>query len=104
MLEDMIVEPMTGLIQYVVIGMGTGESWIPVPIAFLGWDPANGQFVLMVTPDTLQNAPTFPSDQFPDPSTSGWDQEFSTYWQSNDGTDSSGGTGGTIVSTATATP
>jgi sporulation protein YlmC with PRC-barrel domain len=99
--EDMIVDPLTGLMQYVVISMGTGSDWIPVPVSLLGWDSANSQLVLMVSADSLQNAPTFSSDQFPDTSMSGWDQEFSTFWQTNGGTGAGTGTGAVTVATAT---
>ena len=76
----------------------------PGPDQTPGWDSANNQLVLMVSVDSLQNAPTISSDQFPDTSMSGWDPEFSTFWQSNGGTGAGTGTGGVTVSTATATP
>ena len=101
--EDMILEPQTGDMQYLVVSFGTEERWFPIPIGFLRWDSTTNGFVLMVNQNALQNAPAFTSDQFPDTSSSGWDQEFSTFWQSNGGTGSSGGsgTGGVTVSTAT---
>jgi sporulation protein YlmC with PRC-barrel domain len=104
--EDMIVEPQTGDVQYLVVSFGTSTDWIPLPIGFLRWDSSTNGFVLMVNQNALQNAPTFAPDQFPDTSMSGWDQEWSTYWQSNGGTGASGGTGsgGISISTATATP
>lgn len=91
-----------------MVRFGTEDRWIPIPIGFLRWDSTMNGFVLMVNEIALQNAPAFSSDQFPDTSTSGWDQEFSTFWQSNGGTGtgtgSGTGTGGTTVSTATTTP
>jgi hypothetical protein len=106
--EDMIVEPQTGDMQYLVVSFGTEDRWIPIPVGFLRWDSTTNGFVLMVNANALQNAPAFSSDQFPDTSMSGWDQEFSTFWQSNGGmgggTGSGSGTGGISISTATATP
>jgi hypothetical protein len=102
--EDMIIEPQTGDMQYLVVSFGTEDTWIPIPIGFLRWDATSNGFVLMVNANALQNAPSFSSDQFPDTSMSGWDQEFSTFWQSNGGTGTGNGSGGVTVSTATPTP
>jgi sporulation protein YlmC with PRC-barrel domain len=99
--DDMIVETQTGMIQYLVVrtDFGSGEVLVPV----VQWDATNNAFMLNVAPGILQNAPNFTSDQFPDTTTSGWDQQFSTYWQSNGGTSGGSGTGTGNV-TATATP
>jgi hypothetical protein len=112
----MIIETNTGMIQYIVIGtnFGSGDVLVPVPLNLIQWDATNSQFMLNVAPGILQTAPNFTSDQFPDTSTSGWDQQFSTFWQSNGASGGSGtgtGTGtnsgsgtGTGSETATATP
>jgi sporulation protein YlmC with PRC-barrel domain len=104
--EDLIVEPATGMMQYLVVRFGSQDNWIPVPIGFLRWDSATNSIVLMVSANALQNAPAFSADQFPDTSMSGWDQQWSGYWQNNGGTGNGTGTGtgGTTISTATATP
>jgi len=102
-IEDLIVESATGMMQYVVVQVGDNTNWTPVPINFLSWDATNNTFVLNVSSDVLQSAPSFSQDQFPDTSVSGWDQEFSTFWSSQ----SSGGTGtgtGTGLATDTPTP
>ena len=115
-INDMIIETNTGMIQYIVVGInfGSGDVLVPVPLNLIQWDATNSQFMLNVAPGILQNAPNFTSDQFPDTSTSGWDQQFSTFWQSNgrsggSGTGTGTGTGsgsgtGTGSVTATATP
>jgi hypothetical protein len=103
-INDMIIETNTGMIQYLVIGtnFGSGDVLVPVPLSLLQWDATNNDFMLNVALGILQNAPNFTSDQFPDTSTSGWDQMFSTFWQSNG---ASGGSGsGTSTGSATATP
>jgi len=104
--QDLIIEPATGNLQYLVVRFGSQDNWIPLPIGFLRWDSTANGFVLMVSANALQNAPAFSADQFPDTSTPGWDQEWSTYWQNNGGTGTGTGTGtgGTTISTATATP
>jgi hypothetical protein len=106
--EDMIVEPQTGDLQYLVVSFGTQDSWFPIPVGFMRWDATNNQFVLMINQNALENAPAFSPDQFPDTAASGWDQEFSIYWENNgsmgSGTGTGTGTGGVSVSTATPTP
>jgi hypothetical protein len=98
--EDMIIRPDTGDVQYLVISFGGQTHLIPVPIGFLRWDATTNGLTLMVNQNALQNAPVFSSDQFPDTSSSGWDSQFSTYWQSNGGNGSGSGSG----ASATATP
>lgn len=104
--EDLIVEPRTGNLQYAVLSFSGSDNWVPIPVSMLNWDSTTSGFALNAGADVLQNAPSFTSDQFPDTSSSGWDQEWSTYWQSNGGmgTGSGSGSGGVSVSTATATP
>lgn len=106
--EDLIIETQTGDMQYLVVSFGMEDRLIPIPVGFLRWDATNNGFVLMINENALQNAPAFTQDQFPDTTTSGWDQEFSTFWQSNGGAGGTGsGTGtnsGVTVSTATPTP
>jgi hypothetical protein len=107
----LIIDQATGDLQYLVIQTADDNTrWIPIPIGFLRWDATNNGFVLMINANALQNAPAFAEDQFPTTSTTGWDTEFSTFWQNNGAT---GGTGGTSTSgtgtgatstTPTATP
>jgi len=101
----MIIEANTGMIQYIVVmtNFGNGDVLIPVPLSLIQWSAANSAFILNVAPGILQNAPNFTSDQFPDTSTSGWDQMFSTFWQGN-GASGGNGTGTGTAATATATP
>jgi hypothetical protein len=103
--KDMIVEPMTGNLQYVVVSFGSStDTWVPIPVSLLSWDSTMNGFVLNTSADVLQTAPSFSSSQFPDTSTSGWDQEWSTFWQSNGSTGSGMGTGTGSGASATATP
>jgi sporulation protein YlmC with PRC-barrel domain len=106
--EDAIIDMATGDVQYLVINTANDTAqWIPVPVGFLRCDSATNGFSLTINANALQNAPAFAQDQFPDTSTTGWDTEFSTFWQNNGGTGGTGmgGTGtGVTASTATATP
>jgi hypothetical protein len=87
-IEDMIVDTDTGDIMYIVImaAFADGERWIPVPLNLFQWNGTAGAFTLNADATALQNAPSFQDDQFPDTTTSGWNSEFDTFWQSNGGT------------------
>lgn len=80
--EDMIVDPESGAIRYIVIDalFDDGERWIPVPLGFLQWDGANQAFVIDIDLAALQNAPFFLDDQFPDTTLEGWNTEFENFW------------------------
>lgn len=82
-IEDVIVDPDTGEILYLVIdaSLTEGERWIPVPFGALQWDADNDGFVIKANANALQNAPFFEDGQFPDMSVEGWDDEFETFWQ-----------------------
>ena len=102
-IEDIIVDTSTGDMMYFALNTNSGNNQlIPVPLSIFGWDSSMQGFVLNTDATTLQNAPGFASDQFPDTTTSGWNSQFDTYWQSNGigGT----GTGTGTQATATATP
>ena len=103
--SDLILDPASGDLQFLVISgsFSEGERWIPVPIGFLRWDVTNQAFVLMISGNALENAPSFTEDQFPDTSSSGWDTEFNDFWQ-NQGTGSGAGIGTVTAATATPTP
>jgi hypothetical protein len=97
-IEDVIADPETGEIQYLVISANfdDGEHWIPVPLKFFKWDANTQTLALPMNGMALQNAPVFQDGAFPDISTSGWDSAFSDFWN-NSGT----GSGGTTLPTPT---
>lgn len=105
-IEDMIVDVDAGEILYFVI-TGTfaeGERWIPVPLGQFQWDASTGAFGLNADSAMLQNAPSLQNGLFPDTTTSGWNAEFDTFWQSNSGTGIGTGSGtGAGMGTGTGT-
>jgi hypothetical protein len=84
-IDDLLVND-AGTILYIVLrtNLSGGQTLIPVPLKFLQLDSDNA-FVLNVDPAMLQSAPSFSNGQLPDMSTSGWDSEFNSFWQSNSG-------------------
>ena len=84
-IDDLIVNMDSGNILYIVVktNFDNGEHLIPAPLNLLQWDGDNQAFVLNIEAATLQSAPSFTSDQFPDLTAPGWNSEFDTFWQSN---------------------
>ncbi len=98
-IDDMIVETNTGMLQYLLVktDLGNGDVWIPIPLNLIQWDATNNAFVINTSANILQGAPNFTEDQFPDTTTSGWDQQIATFWQSN----GAAGNGMGVIATAT---
>ena len=110
-INDMIVNNNAGEILYIVIkaSFDDGEHLIPVPLRLLqlntsgsGSDTSqagnnNQSFILNIDATTLQNSPSFQSDQFPDLTMPDWNSEFDSFWQKN-------GSGQATGAQATATP
>lgn len=84
-IEDIIVDPDTGGILYLVLNslFDDGERWIPVPLSTLRWDADNQSFLFVANANALLNAPFFQADQWPDTSVDGWDSDWQSFWQSN---------------------
>lgn len=80
--EDAIVNPQTGDIQYLVISANfdDGEHLIPVPLKFFKWNSGTQTLILPMNGMAIQNAPVFQGGEFPDMSTEGWDTDFSDFW------------------------
>jgi sporulation protein YlmC with PRC-barrel domain len=114
-IDDLIVNTDSGNIMYIVVKTNStdGEHLIPVPLNLLqlsgsgetsdqNQPSGNSQsFVLNIDATTLQKAPSFQKDQFPDMTTAGWNSEFDSFWQNN-GAGSGPGTG--LQATATPSP
>ena len=89
--SDLILNPQTGQVDYVVVT--AGDKLIPVPWKALtvvnaqaqaassnSSGPQNG-FVLTVDQSTLENAPSFTTNNFPVTQTPDWDAQIKAYWQ-----------------------
>jgi hypothetical protein len=80
--EDAIVDPADGAIQYLVVGGGfaDGNRLLPVPLDQLRWDDTTQGFSLGVNTTGLENAPVLVDGQYPDFSSDGWDEETANFW------------------------
>lgn len=88
-IEDMILDPKQGLINYVVVASGglldIGEELIPVPFEMLSFQPndaGGNDLMLMVNQTDLEAAPRFPgTDEIPDTRVDDWELDFQSFWQ-----------------------
>ena len=71
-----------GTIEYVVIEMGgflgIGEKFFAVPFSLLALDPVNEAFILNQSRETLEAAPGFDKDHWPE--TNAHVESSGTYW------------------------
>jgi hypothetical protein len=80
--EDAIVDPAAGALQYLVVsgGFADGDRLLPVPLNQLRWDDTAQGFSLGVNTVGLESAPVFTDAQYPDFTTDGWDDEIASFW------------------------
>jgi sporulation protein YlmC with PRC-barrel domain len=61
--EDIMLEKTSNNILYAVLGfggfLGIGEKYHPVPWSMLDYDPAKGGYVVPMSKDVLERAPTY---------------------------------------------
>lgn len=79
-IEDMVIDPQTGQVSYVLVSPegATGDAVVPIPWDMLEWSMTEEAFVLDVDEQTLQDAPSF--EEFP-PTDTGWEMEVDEYWE-----------------------
>lgn len=89
--EDVILNPETGEIRYLVIEVDILDldgNWVLVPPQAFSLrdttldddDTSPDTLVLNISQEDLANAPIFEPDALPDTSVDGWDAELETYW------------------------
>ncbi|HEX6303009.1 MAG TPA: PRC-barrel domain-containing protein [Anaerolineales bacterium] len=83
--EDIIVEPDSGNVQYLVISVSGIEdlegNWILIPLEAFGLDADNQVLVLDVDQQILAGAPAFEDGQLPNTTEANWNADIQTYWQ-----------------------
>jgi sporulation protein YlmC with PRC-barrel domain len=82
--EDVVVDPDTGEIQYLAISTNLEEldsNWVAVPPRGFSVNADEDVLVLNVSQDVLIGAPNFVADEFPDTTIEGWDADIETFWQ-----------------------
>ena len=86
-IEDFVIDLATGRIAYTVLKVGgkLGHGKLfAIPWEALTLDPESNELVLDIAKETLENAPGFDRERWPDMSDPRWDacvQSFTPYWQ-----------------------
>jgi sporulation protein YlmC with PRC-barrel domain len=75
-IEDIVVDPVTGAIQYAVLSfggfLGMGDKLFAIPWSSLSVSPARDYVLLNVDKQTLEKAPGFDRKQWPDMTDATW--------------------------------
>jgi len=81
-IKDIMLDLHGGKIEYIVVEMGgflgIGEKYFAIPYALLAVDPVNECFILNQSKETLENAPGFDKDHWPE--TNSHFQSSYSYW------------------------
>lgn len=88
---DMIVDPTEGRFTHAILSvggfLGIGDRYVPIPWEAINWQAdEDGEAVLVIDADQsrLETAPGFDSlTDFPNTDEAGWDEEFTSFWQTN---------------------
>jgi sporulation protein YlmC with PRC-barrel domain len=77
-IKDIVLDPMSGRIAYVVVSyggiLGMGDKLFAIPWSAVRWSSDKDYFVLNMDKEALKNAPGFDEDHWP-VSTSQWQQQ-----------------------------
>jgi sporulation protein YlmC with PRC-barrel domain len=95
-LEDIMIDVPTGRVAYGVLSFGgfleMGNKLFAVPWEALTLDEREKQFILNVDKATLENAPGFDKDNWPDMADPSWGSQiyghygYTPYWETETGT------------------
>lgn len=81
--DDLLIDLKSGAIYLVISATGSSgsNSLIPTPLQVFSWDASSSALSLTVDTATFTGAPGFQSGAYPNTQQSGWDSQFSSYWQ-----------------------
>jgi sporulation protein YlmC with PRC-barrel domain len=69
-IEDLVIDPGEGRIAAVVVSfggfLGLGEKLVAIPISAFTYDEVKRRFLLNIDKETLRNAPSFGTDDWPE--------------------------------------
>jgi sporulation protein YlmC with PRC-barrel domain len=82
--QELMIDLEQGRVAYVVMAagglLGIGEKYFAVPWSLLDIDTDNHDVVVDLDKETIQNAPGFDKDNWPDPNDVGWLNEVYVYY------------------------
>ncbi len=83
-LEEIMIDVPSGRVAYGVLSfggfLGMGNKLFAVPWDALTLDEANHEFILNVDKSTLENAPGFDKDNWPDMADASWGTQVTNFW------------------------
>jgi sporulation protein YlmC with PRC-barrel domain len=86
-LDEIMIDTPTGRVAYAVLSfggfLGMGNKLFAIPWDKLALDEENKRFILNVDKQTLENAPGFDKDNWPDMTSPSWRAEVYSYYGSH---------------------
>ncbi len=83
--EEIMIDLATGRVAYVVLSaggfLGVGDKYFAMPWDLLEVDTATHSVVVDLDKETIENAPGFDKDNWPDTSDSSWLNDVYVYYQ-----------------------
>jgi sporulation protein YlmC with PRC-barrel domain len=83
-IEEIMLDVPSGRVAYAVLSfggfLGMGNKLFAVPWEALSLDQENHEFILNVGKDTLENAPGFDKDNWPDMANASWGEKIYNYY------------------------
>ena len=83
-IKEIMLDMRTGRVSYAVLSfggfLGMGEKLFAVPWSALTLDTANKRFVLNVEKDSLERAPGFDKDKWPDMADQSWAMQIHSFY------------------------
>jgi sporulation protein YlmC with PRC-barrel domain len=83
-IKEVVVDPSTGRIAYVVVSfggfLGLGEKLFAIPFAAFERDELKGNYILNIAKDKLIAAPGFDSKNWPSMSDEKWNRDMYSYY------------------------
>jgi sporulation protein YlmC with PRC-barrel domain len=77
-IEDVVIDKLGGQVRYAVLSfggfLGMGDKLFALPWEVLEYNEGQGAYVINVDKETLQNAPGFDDDDWPDMTDPAWDE------------------------------
>lgn len=84
-IEDVVIDKLDGRVRYAVLSfggfLGLGDKLFALPWEVLDYNENQGAYVINVDRDTLQNAPGFQEDQWPDMADPTWSNRIREHYR-----------------------
>jgi sporulation protein YlmC with PRC-barrel domain len=83
-IEDVAIDPLTGNVEHAILSfggvLGMGKKLFPIPLSSLSISPSRDYVLFDVDKESLQHAPGFDRDAWPDMSDPTWRQRVDDYY------------------------